>query len=103
MSGRAHDRHATSAAQPAQPAWTTRGTERPSTQVPAQGSPTSVATTVNVSGLKLTNKLPATVGTGDKFRFVARVGDFNEDQCLFFLDPVSTEAAPSRPASQIRR
>jgi hypothetical protein len=84
MSGRAHDRHATSAAQPAQPAWTTRGTERPSALVPAQGSPTSVATTVNVSDLKLTGKkLPATVGTGDKFRFVAQVGDFNADHCVF--------------------
>ncbi|MGW1890116.1 DUF4839 domain-containing protein [Streptomyces sp. NPDC002004] len=47
---------------------------------------------VNISDLKLTGKkIPATVGAGDKFRFVAKVGEFNADQCLFFLDPVSTE------------
>lgn len=32
------------------------------------------------------------VDAGDKFRFVAEVGEFNADQCVFFLDPVSTEA-----------
>jgi hypothetical protein len=31
------------------------------------------------------------VATGDKYRFVAKVGEYNADQCLFFLDPVSTE------------
>ncbi|MEW2047864.1 DUF4839 domain-containing protein [Streptomyces sp. NPDC005476] len=47
---------------------------------------------VNVFDLKLTGKkVPATVGKGDKFRFVAKVGEFNADQCLFFLEPVSTE------------
>ncbi|GAA0985137.1 hypothetical protein GCM10009555_060000 [Acrocarpospora macrocephala] len=47
---------------------------------------------VNILDLKLTGKkIPATVGVGDKFRFVAEVGEFNADQCLFFLDPVSTE------------
>jgi hypothetical protein len=47
---------------------------------------------VNVIDLKLTGKkIPATVGAGDKFRFVAKVGKFNADQCVFFLDPVSTE------------
>ncbi|MBQ0987780.1 DUF4839 domain-containing protein [Streptomyces sp. F63] len=47
---------------------------------------------VNVFDLELTGKkIPATVGAGDKFRFVAEVGDFNADQCLFFLDPISTE------------
>jgi hypothetical protein len=47
---------------------------------------------VNLSELKLTGKkIPATVDTGDKFRFVAEVGEFNANQCLFFLDPVSTE------------
>ncbi|MDQ0846057.1 DUF4839 domain-containing protein [Streptomyces sp. V1I6] len=47
---------------------------------------------VNVFDLKLTGKeIPATVGEGDTFRFVAEVGEFNADQCLFFLDPVSTE------------
>ncbi|MFD7474950.1 DUF4839 domain-containing protein [Streptomyces sp. NPDC059837] len=47
---------------------------------------------VNILGLKLTGKkIPATVSAGDKFRFVAEVGEFKADQCLFFLDPVSTE------------
>lgn len=47
---------------------------------------------VNIFDLKLTGKkIPATVGVGDKFRFVAEVGEFNAAQCLFFLDPVSTE------------
>jgi hypothetical protein len=46
----------------------------------------------NILDLSLTGeKIPATVGTGDKFRFVAKVGEFNVTQCLFFLDPVSTE------------
>lgn len=47
---------------------------------------------VNISGLNLTGeKIPATVGEGDTFRFVAEVGEFNAVQCLFSLDPVSTE------------
>ncbi|MER7894619.1 DUF4839 domain-containing protein [Streptomyces sp. NPDC096046] len=47
---------------------------------------------VNILDLRLTGKkIPAAVGAGDKFRFVAKVGEFNADQCLFFLDPVSTE------------
>ncbi|MFG3205800.1 DUF4839 domain-containing protein [Streptomyces sp. NPDC048192] len=47
---------------------------------------------VNTSDLRLTGKnIPATVGTGDKFHFVAKVGEFNADQCLFFLEPISTE------------
>jgi hypothetical protein len=47
---------------------------------------------VNIFDLKLTGKkIPGTVGAGDKFRFVAEVGKFNADQCVFFLDPVSTE------------
>ncbi|MFD5410208.1 DUF4839 domain-containing protein [Streptomyces nojiriensis] len=47
---------------------------------------------VGISDLKLTGtKIPAAVGAGDTFRFVAKVGKFNADQCLFFLDPVSTE------------
>ncbi|MFF9395955.1 DUF4839 domain-containing protein [Streptomyces griseoluteus] len=46
----------------------------------------------NILDLKLTGKkIPATVGAGDKFRFVAEVGEFNADQCLFFLAPISTE------------
>ncbi|MFJ5636998.1 DUF4839 domain-containing protein [Streptomyces goshikiensis] len=31
------------------------------------------------------------LGAGDEFRFAAEVGEFNADQCLFFLKPVSTE------------
>ncbi|MDQ0958318.1 hypothetical protein QFZ66_002196 [Streptomyces sp. B4I13] len=47
---------------------------------------------VNILDLKLTGtEIPATVRAGDKFRFVAEVGEFNAKQCLFFLDPVSTE------------
>ncbi|MCL6666917.1 DUF4839 domain-containing protein [Streptomyces panaciradicis] len=47
---------------------------------------------VNTLDLHLTGKkIPATLGAGDRFRFVAKVGDFNADQCVFFLDPVSTE------------
>jgi hypothetical protein len=47
---------------------------------------------VNVSELKLTGeKVPAAVGAGDKFRFVAEVVEFNAVQCLFYLDPISTE------------
>ncbi|MFG2662348.1 DUF4839 domain-containing protein [Streptomyces sp. NPDC048425] len=47
---------------------------------------------VNTFDLKLTGKkIPATVRAGDKFHFVAKVGKFNADQCVFFLDPVSTE------------
>ncbi|MFA7764432.1 DUF4839 domain-containing protein [Streptomyces sp. NRRL S-448] len=47
---------------------------------------------VNIFDLKLTGKeIPATVGAGDRFHFVAKVGEFKANQCLFFLDPVSTE------------
>lgn len=47
---------------------------------------------VNILNLNLTGKkIPATVGAGDKFRFVAEVGEFNADKCLFYLDPISTE------------
>ncbi|MEU0650282.1 DUF4839 domain-containing protein [Streptomyces umbrinus] len=47
---------------------------------------------VNILDLKLTGtEIPATVRAGDKFRFVAEVGEFNAKQCLFFLYPVSTE------------
>ncbi|WP_316743780.1 DUF4839 domain-containing protein [Streptomyces sp. MK7] len=54
--------------------------------------PTFKYENVNISDLGLTGKnIPATVGTGDKFRFVAKVGEFNAVQCLFFLEPISTE------------
>ncbi|MGA5506062.1 DUF4839 domain-containing protein [Streptomyces umbrinus] len=47
---------------------------------------------VNILDLKLTGtEIPATVRAGDKFGFVAEVGEFNAKQCLFFLHPVSTE------------
>ncbi|MGW3716319.1 DUF4839 domain-containing protein [Streptomyces sp. NPDC005133] len=56
------------------------------------GGPNFKYEDVNTGNLNLTGKqIPATVGVGDKFRFVAEVGEFNSDQCLFFLDPVSTE------------
>ena len=48
---------------------------------------------VNVFDLNLTgaNK-PDSVGEGDRFRFVAEVAEYNPDQCLLFLEPVSTRA-----------
>jgi hypothetical protein len=47
---------------------------------------------INISDLKLTGEeTPTTVDVGDKFRFVADVGEFNAVQCLFHLTPVSTE------------
>ncbi|MGW2770864.1 DUF4839 domain-containing protein [Streptomyces sp. NPDC001275] len=47
---------------------------------------------VNTGNLHLTGKqVPATVGVGDKFRFVAEVVEFNSVQCIFRLAPVSTE------------
>ncbi|MFJ8013827.1 DUF4839 domain-containing protein [Streptomyces sp. NPDC096339] len=47
---------------------------------------------VNIHDLKLTGgNTPATVRAGDTFRFAAEVGEFNAKQCVFFLDPVSTE------------
>jgi hypothetical protein len=48
---------------------------------------------VSVFDLKLTgDRIPDAVGEGDRFRFIARVEDYNADQCLFFLQPESTEA-----------
>ncbi|WP_143203934.1 DUF4839 domain-containing protein, partial [Streptomyces kebangsaanensis] len=65
-----------------------RGDKGPRTTV----GPTFKYEDVNIFGLKLTGKkIPATVGVGDKFRFVAEVREFNAVQCLFFLHPVSTE------------
>ncbi|MGW4226991.1 DUF4839 domain-containing protein [Streptomyces bauhiniae] len=46
---------------------------------------------VSMLDLNLTVKT-AIVGPGDKFRFVAEVGEYNATQCLFYLHPVSTEA-----------
>jgi hypothetical protein len=47
---------------------------------------------VNTGDLHLTGKqAPATVAVGDKYRFVAEVIDYNTVQCVFRLDPVSTE------------
>ncbi|CAL9371878.1 DUF4839 domain-containing protein [Streptomyces sp. enrichment culture] len=47
---------------------------------------------VNVAELGLTGEdVPATIGVGDKFRFVAEVGDFNAVQCLLHLHPLSTQ------------
>ncbi|MFE9939808.1 DUF4839 domain-containing protein [Streptomyces hirsutus] len=64
------------------------GDEGPQTTV----GPSFKYADVTISDLKLTGKkIPATVAAGDKFRFVAEVGEFNAVQCLFYLDPVSTE------------
>ncbi|MFD6567167.1 DUF4839 domain-containing protein [Micromonospora profundi] len=47
---------------------------------------------VNVPDLHLTGaNIPNSVGIGDLLHVVARVGRYNPDQCLFFLEPVSTE------------
>ncbi|MFH9174370.1 DUF4839 domain-containing protein [Streptomyces albogriseolus] len=47
---------------------------------------------VTISDLKLTGTdVPATVDVGDKFRFIAEVGEFNAVQCIFRLDPIETE------------
>lgn len=48
---------------------------------------------VNISyDLHLTGpNVPDTLGTGDNLRIVARVGDYNGTQELFFLEPVRTE------------
>ena len=47
---------------------------------------------VSIFDLKLTGKeIPDTIGAGDKFRFVAKVREFNAIQCLFYLEPVSTK------------
>lgn len=46
---------------------------------------------VNVLDLNLTGaKHPDFVGEGDRFRFVAKVDEYNADQCLLFLEPVFT-------------
>ena len=47
---------------------------------------------MNVFDLNLTGDKPAYVGEGDRFRFVAEVAEYNPDQCLLFLEPVSTRA-----------
>ena len=47
---------------------------------------------VGVIDLNLTGLgAPTSVKVGDRFRIVARVGEFNQTQCLFFLTPISTE------------
>ncbi|MFF2780361.1 DUF4839 domain-containing protein [Streptomyces sp. NPDC058052] len=57
-----------------------------------EGGPAFKYEDVNTRDLQLTGRsTPETVRAGDKFRFVAEVGEFNATQCLFFLDPVSTQ------------
>lgn len=65
------------------------GDEGPNTAV----GPAFKYKNVSMLDLNLTGKnAPATVAPGDKFRFVAEVGEYNATQCLFYLRPVSTEA-----------
>jgi hypothetical protein len=45
---------------------------------------------VSFSDLHLTSAQTDSVGEGDRFRFVAKVAEYNPDQCLLFLEPVST-------------
>ncbi len=45
----------------------------------------------NVFDLNLTgSNVPNSVGEGDRFRFVAEIVEYNQTQCLLFLEPVST-------------
>lgn len=37
------------------------------------------------------SNVPDAIGRGDNLRITARVGEFNSNQCLFFLEPVFTE------------
>lgn len=47
---------------------------------------------VNIVDLNFTGaKAPDYVGAGDRLHLVAEVGEFDPEQCLFFLEPVSTE------------
>ncbi|OFI38254.1 hypothetical protein BIU82_18375 [Arthrobacter sp. SW1] len=47
---------------------------------------------VGIHNLNLQGKnIPAYVGVDDKLHIVANVGEFKSSQCLFFLEPVSTE------------
>ncbi|MDO9442777.1 MAG: DUF4839 domain-containing protein [Beijerinckiaceae bacterium] len=46
----------------------------------------------SVFDLELTgDKIPSYIGEGDRFRFMAEVGEFNQDRCLFFIEPVATK------------
>lgn len=46
---------------------------------------------VNIADLNLQGSdVPDTIGVGDRIRVVALVGEYNPDQCLLFLEPVST-------------
>ena len=46
---------------------------------------------MNVFDLNLTGaEIPDSVGEGDRFRFVAQIVEYNPNQCLLFLAPVST-------------
>jgi hypothetical protein len=64
------------------------GSEDPNTTV----GPNFKFENVDVNALKIAGLgAPTTVSEGDKFRFVARVGEFKPDSCLFFLTPISTE------------
>jgi Domain of unknown function (DUF4839)/PASTA domain len=46
---------------------------------------------INVQDLHLTGANVSAVGQGDNLRFTAVVGEYNADNGLFFLDPVSTK------------
>lgn len=45
---------------------------------------------VNISDMNLTGKVPDQWGLGDKATFMAKVLDYNENSCLFHLDPIET-------------
>jgi hypothetical protein len=46
---------------------------------------------------------PESVGTGSRLGFTAEVGEYDSDQCIFFLDPVATETrSPDPRRSEVR-
>lgn len=57
-----------------------------------QAGPSFQFRDVGISDLGLTGpNAPDSISPGDNLKVVAQVGEFVSDQCLFLLDPVSTE------------
>jgi hypothetical protein len=65
----------------------------PGNKVDATAGPAFKYEDVNtVSDLGWTGSdTPDSVGVASKLRFTADVGEYNSDQCIFFLEPISTE------------
>ena len=77
----------------ATPTLDTTSSSLPGTRVPNRRlGPYFKFEDVNVFDLNLTGaKIPDSVGEGDRFRFVAQVGKYNQTQCLLFLESVETK------------